>query len=46
MPNFDDLPPAPKPTKTKTKHHLDDLDDILNPKSPDLPSVSTPGHSR
>jgi len=28
-----------KPTKTKTKHHLDDLDDVLNPQQPDLPAT-------
>lgn len=28
-----------KPTKQKTKHHLDDLDDILNPREPDLPAT-------
>lgn len=27
-----------KPTVTKTSHHLDDLDDILNPRQADLPA--------
>jgi hypothetical protein len=31
-------PDRPKPKPTKTKHHLDDIDDILNPRGADLPS--------
>ena len=34
-----DVSEATGTTKTKTKHHLDDLDDVLNPRQADLPAT-------